>query len=230
TAGFKEIGGAGIILEQELVKIAKKYDMRVIGPNCLGLIGVNYNGSFAANTPKKGEIAMISQSGAMLTGMMDYSMDQAFGFSCNISLGNKADMDEVDFIEYLANDPNTKVILCYLESIEDGKKFLRVVSKVARKKPIIILKSGVSAAGARAASSHTGALAGSDIAYDLAFEKCGVLRANSIAELFDYGELFLYQPIPKKNSFAIGLTNLPGITIMAISISSGTSRTLLYDL
>ncbi len=214
TAGFKEIGGAGIAREQELVQIAKKYDMRVIGPNCLGFIGVNYNGSFAANTPKKGEIAMISQSGAMLTGMMDYSMDQAFGFSCNISLGNKADMDEVDFIEYLANDPNTKVILCYLESIEDGEKFLRVVPHAARKKPIIILKSGVSAAGARAASSHTGALAGSDIAYDLAFEKCGILRANSIAELFDYGEILLYQPLPKRNSFAI-VTNAGGPGIVA---------------
>ncbi|MHA1239254.1 MAG: acetate--CoA ligase family protein [Promethearchaeota archaeon] len=214
TAGFKEVGGAGIIREQELIQIAKKYGMRVIGPNCLGLIGVNYNGSFAANTPKKGEIAMISQSGAMLTGMMDYSMDQAFGFSYNISLGNKADMDEVDFIDYLADDPNTKVILCYLESIEDGEKFLRVVPKAARKKPIIILKSGVSAAGARAASSHTGALAGSDIAYDLAFEKCGVLRANSIAELFDYGEIILFQPIPKKNSFAI-ITNAGGPGIVA---------------
>ncbi|MHA1471949.1 MAG: acetate--CoA ligase family protein [Promethearchaeota archaeon] len=214
TAGFKEIGGAGIVREQELVQIAKKYDMRVIGPNCLGFIGVNYNGSFAANTPKKGGIAMISQSGAMLTGMMDYSMDQAFGFSCNISLGNKADMDEVDFIEYLTNDPNTKVILCYLESIENGDKFLQVVPKAARKKPIIILKSGVSAAGARAASSHTGALAGSDIAYDLAFEKCGVIRADSIAELFDYGEIFLYQPIPKKNSFAI-VTNAGGPGIVA---------------
>jgi len=214
TAGFKEIGGLGITREQELVQTAKKYNMRVIGPNCLGLIGINYNGSFAANTPKKGEIAMISQSGAMLTGMMDYSMDQAFGFSCNISLGNKADMDEVDFIEYLANDPNTKVILCYLESIEDGEKFLRVVPKAVRKKPIIILKSGVSAAGARAASSHTGALAGSDIAYDLAFKKCGVLRANSIADLFDYGEIFLYQPIPKKNSFAI-VTNAGGPGIVA---------------
>jgi len=214
TAGFKEIGGAGIVREQELVQIAKKYDMRVIGPNCLGFIGVNYNGSFAANTPKKGEIAMISQSGAMLTGMMDYSMDQSFGFSCNISLGNKADMDEVDFIEYLANDPNTKVILCYIESIEDGEKFLRVVPKATRKKPIVILKSGVSAAGARAASSHTGALAGSDIAYDLAFEKCGVIRADSIAELFDYGEIFLFQPIPKKNSFAI-VTNAGGPGIVA---------------
>ena len=214
TAGFKEIGGEGIKREQNLIKVAKKYGMRVIGPNCLGFIGVNYNGSFAANTPKEGEIAMISQSGAMLTGMMDYSMDQAFGFSCNISLGNKADTDEVDFIEYLAEDPSTKVILCYLESIENGEKFLEVVSKVARKKPIIILKSGVSAAGARAASSHTGALAGSDIAYELAFDKCGVLRADSIAELFDYGEILLFQPIPKENSFAI-ITNAGGPGIIA---------------
>ncbi len=214
TAGFKEIGGEGIKREQELIKIAKKHGMRIIGPNCLGFIGINYNGSFAANTPKKGEIAMISQSGAMLTGMMDYSMDQAFGFSCNISLGNKADLDEVDFIEYLAEDPNTKVILCYLESIENGNKFLEVVSKVARKKPIIILKSGVSAAGARAASSHTGALAGLDIAYELAFDKCGVLRANTIADLFDYGEIFLFQPIPKMNSFAI-VTNAGGPGIVA---------------
>jgi acetyl coenzyme A synthetase (ADP forming)-like protein len=214
TAGFKEIGGEGIKRELNLIKIANKYGMRIIGPNCLGFIGINYNGSFAANTPKEGEIAMISQSGALLTGMMDYSMDQAFGFSCNISLGNKADIDEVDFIEYLANDSNTKVILCYLESIENGIKFLEVVSGVARKKPIIILKSGVSAAGARAASSHTGALAGSDIAYDLAFDKCGVLRADSIADLFDYGEIFLFQPIPQKNSFAI-VTNAGGPGIVA---------------
>jgi len=214
TAGFKEIGDQGIKRELELIKVAKKYGMRIIGPNCLGFVGINYNGSFAANTPKKGEIAMISQSGAMLTGMMDYSMDQAFGFSCNISLGNKADLDEVDFIEYLADDPNTKVILCYLESIEKGKKFLEVVSRVARKKPIIILKSGVSIAGARAASSHTGALAGSDIAYELAFDKCGVLRADTIADLFDYGEILLFQPIPQQNSFAI-ITNAGGPGIVA---------------
>ena len=214
TAGFKEIGGEGVQRELELIEIAKKHNMRIIGPNCLGFIGINYNGSFAANTPKVGEIAMISQSGAMLTAMMDYSMDQAFGFSCNISLGNKADMDEVDFIEHLAHDSNTKVILCYLESIEDGKKFLEVVSRVSRKKPIIILKSGVSEAGARAASSHTGALAGSDIAYDLAFEKCGVLRASSIADLFDFGEILLFQPVPKRNSFAI-ITNAGGPGIVS---------------
>ncbi|UCC18634.1 MAG: acetate--CoA ligase family protein [Promethearchaeota archaeon] len=214
SAGFKEIGGEGVEREEELIKIGKKYNMRILGPNCLGFIGLNYNGSFAADTPKKGEIAMISQSGAMLTGMMDYSMTQAFGFSCNISLGNKADLGAVDFIEYLADDDNTKVILCYLESIKDGDKFLRILPKAARKKPIIILKSGVSEAGARAASSHTGALAGADIAYDLAFEKCGIIRAKTIEDLFDYGEIFLFQPVPQYNSFTI-ITNAGGPGIVA---------------
>ena len=214
TAGFKEVGVEGLKREKELVQIAKKYNMKIIGPNCLGFIGLNYNGSFASNTPKKGNIAMISQSGAFLTAFMDYSMEQPYGFSCNISLGNKADLDSTDFIEYLADDPDTKVILCYLESIENGSKFLEVVSKATRKKPIIILKSGVSEAGARAASSHTGALAGSDIAYELAFEKCGVLRAQTIEDLFDYGEIFLCQPIPRENSFAI-ITNAGGPGIVA---------------
>lgn len=214
SAGFKEIGGEGVEREEELIKIGIKYNMRILGPNCLGLINLTFNGSFAAETPKKGEIAMISQSGAMLTGMMDYSMTEAFGFSCNISLGNKADLGAVDFIEYLANDDKTKVILCYLESIKDGERFLKILPEATKKKPIVILKSGISEAGARAASSHTGALAGSDIAYDLAFEKCGVIRAKTIEDLFDYGEVFLYQPVPKENSFAI-ITNAGGPGIIA---------------
>ena len=214
SAGFREIGGEGVEREEKLIEISKKYNMRVLGPNCLGFIGLTYNGSFAADTPKKGGIAMISQSGAMLTGMLDYSMTQTFGFSCNISLGNKADLGAVDFIEYLADNNDTKVILCYLESIKDGKRFLEVLPEATRKKPIVILKSGVSEAGARAASSHTGALAGADIAYDLTFEKCGVIRAKTIEDLFDYGEVFLYQPVPKKNSFAI-ITNAGGPGIVA---------------
>ncbi len=212
--GFKEIGGKGVEREEHLIQIGKKYDMRILGPNCLGFIGLNYNGSFATETPKKGGIAMISQSGAMLTGMMDYSMTQAFGFSYNISLGNKADLGAVDFIEFLAEDENTSVILCYLESITNGQKFLEILPEATRKKPIVILKSGVSEAGARAASSHTGALAGADIAYDLAFEKCGVIRAKTIEDLFDYGEVFLYQPVPANNSFAI-ITNAGGPGIVA---------------
>jgi len=214
SAGFKEIGGEGVEREEELIKIGKKYNLRILGPNCLGFIGLNYNGSFAAETPKKGGIAMISQSGAMLTAMMDLSMNESYGFSCNISLGNKADLGAVDFIEYLANDQDTKVILCYLESIKDGNRFLEILPRATRKKPIIILKSGISEAGARAASSHTGALAGADIAYDLAFEKCGVIRAKTIEDLFDYGEVFLYQPIPKTNSFVI-ITNAGGPGIIA---------------
>ncbi len=214
SAGFKEIGGEGIKREEELVEISKKYNMRILGPNCLGFIGLNYNGSFAVDTPKKGGIAMISQSGAMLTAMMDYSMTQAFGFSCNISLGNKADLGAVDFIRYLADDDDTEVILCYLENINNGPEFLEILPIATRKKPIVILKSGVSEAGARAASSHTGALAGADIAYDLAFNKCGVIRAKTIEDLFDYGEVFLYQPVPKENSFAI-ITNAGGPGIVA---------------
>jgi acetyltransferase len=214
SAGFKEIGTEGAEREEKLIEIARKYNMRMLGPNCLGIIGLNYNGSFTGETPKKGNIAMISQSGAMLVGLIDISMNESYGFCCNISLGNKADLSAVDFIEYLADDDDAKVILCYLESIKDGERFLEVVPKAARKKPIIILKAGVSQAGARAASSHTGALAGSDRAYDLAFKKCGVIRANTIEDLFDYGEIFLSQPVPKKNSFAI-ITNAGGPGIVA---------------
>ncbi|MFX1374384.1 MAG: acetate--CoA ligase family protein [Promethearchaeota archaeon] len=214
SAGFKEIGGEGVEREEQLIKISKKYKMRILGPNCLGFIGLSYNGSFAAETPKKGGIAMISQSGAMLTAMMDASMMEPYGFSCCISLGNKADLGAVDFIDYLSNDDETKVILCYLESIKDGDRFLEVLPNATRKKPVIILKSGISVAGARAASSHTGALAGADIAYDLAFKKCGVIRARTIEDLFDFGEIFLYQPVPQKNSFAI-ITNAGGPGIVA---------------
>jgi acetyltransferase len=225
SAGFKEIGGEGAEREEQLKQVAKDYNMRVLGPNCLGFIGTYYNGSFAVDTPKKGNIAMISQSGAMLTGMMDYSMEQSYGFYCNISLGNKADLGAVDFIEYLADDENAKVVLCYLESIKDGDRFLEVVPRVAQKKPIIILKSGKSEAGARAASSHTGALAGSDKAYDLAFSKCGVIRAKTIEDLFDFGEIFLYQPIPKENSFAI-ITNAGGPGIVATDAFSSENLKL----
>ncbi|MBN1213815.1 MAG: acetate--CoA ligase family protein [Candidatus Lokiarchaeota archaeon] len=225
TAGFKEVGGEGVEREEKIIKLAKQYHMRIVGPNCLGFICRSYNGSFAHGTPKKGEIAMISQSGAMLTGMLDYSLGQSYGFSCNISLGNKADLGAVEFIEYLAEDDDTKVIICYLESINDGSRFLEVVPKAAKKKPIIILKSGISEAGARAASSHTGSLTGSDTAYDLAFEKSGVIRAKTIQDLFDYAEIFLYQPIPKKNSFAI-ITNAGGPGIVATDAFSNENLKL----
>ncbi len=208
TAGFKEIGGDGLERENNIVEIGKKYGMRILGPNCLGL-STNGNFSFSSFTPKRGKIGFLSQSGAMLTGLIDWAVDNDIGFSSFISLGNKCDVDEVDFIEYLAQDDETKVIAAYIESVKDGKKFFDVVSKATKLKPIIILKAGRSAAGAKAASSHTGALAGSDIAFDLAFKKAGVIRADTISDLFNYCMTFLIAPIPQGSNFVI-ITNAGG--------------------
>lgn len=208
TAGFKEIGGEGIIRENKIKEISKNYNMRILGPNCLGLI-TSGNFSFSSLSPKKGHIGMLSQSGAMMTGLLDWAVENDIGFSSFISLGNKADADEVDFIEYLAQDDQTKVIAAYIESVQDGDKFFRIVSEATKKKPVILLKSGRSAAGAKAASSHTGALAGSDIAFDLAFKKAGVIRADTISDLFNYCMTFLIAPIPQGDKFAI-ITNAGG--------------------
>lgn len=208
TAGFKEIGGEGVVRENRIREIAKQYNMRILGPNCLGLI-TDGNFSFSSLSPSKGHIGMLSQSGAMMTGLLDWAVEQNIGFSSFISLGNKCDADEVDFIEYLAQDEQTKVIAAYIESVQDGEKFFKVVSEATKKKPVILLKSGRSAAGAKAASSHTGALAGSDIAFDLAFNKAGVIRAETIADLFNYCMTFIIAPIPKGNKFAI-VTNAGG--------------------
>ncbi|MCF2139533.1 MAG: acetate--CoA ligase family protein [Candidatus Lokiarchaeota archaeon] len=208
TAGFKEIGGEGVTRENKIRELGKQYGMRILGPNCLGLI-TDGNFSFSSLTPKKGHIGMLSQSGAMMTGLLDWAVDNQIGFSSFISLGNKCDADEVDFIEYLAQDEQTKVIAAYIESVQDGEKFFKVVSEATKKKPVILLKSGRSAAGAKAASSHTGALAGSDIAFDLAFKKAGVIRAETISDLFNYCMTFIIAPIPQGDKFAI-ITNAGG--------------------
>ncbi len=213
TAGFKEVGPEGAKMEREISELAQKHGMRIIGPNCLGVI-TNANFSFASITPKKGSIAMLSQSGAMMTGLLDWAVEQDIGFSSFISLGNKCDVDEIDFIEYLAQDNDTKVIAGYIESITNGDKFFEVVSKATKKKPVILLKSGRSEHGAKAASSHTGALAGSDIAFDLAFEKAGVIRADTISELFNYALSFKMVPSPKGDKFSI-ITNAGGPGIVA---------------
>ncbi|HMF32819.1 MAG TPA: acetate--CoA ligase family protein [Candidatus Lokiarchaeia archaeon] len=214
TAGFKEIGGKGAEREKELVQICTDYNMRMLGPNCLGLITPVINATFAASSPKKGNIAFISQSGAMMTGILDWSANQPIGFSSFISIGNKANIDAVDLIEYLAGDAETAMILAYMEDTKDGVKFLEVVTQAAKEKPIIILKSGRSAAGAQAASSHTGSLAGSDIAYDLAFKRSGVLRAKTISDVFNYALVFSNLPLPKSSNFAI-VTNAGGPGIVA---------------
>lgn len=216
TAGFKETGREGAELEKEFLTICRQYNMRVLGPNCVGFIDTYtpVNATFLKGFPAKGGIAFISQSGAMLAAVLDWSIAAGIGYSKIFSMGNKADINEVDCISEAAEDPNTKVIICYLEDVACGPEFLRVLTEITRKKPVIILKSGTSQAGAQAASSHTGALAGSELAYDIAFKRCGVLRAGSMSELFDLATLFVNQPIPGGNRVAI-ITNAGGPGIIA---------------
>lgn len=216
SAGFKEIGKEGLELEKKLIEICEEYNIGILGPNCVGVMDTHtpINASFTAAAPVKGEIAFLSQSGAILLAILDWSTTAGLGYSKVVSLGNKANLSEIDFIEDAANDPYTKVILCYLEDIVDGPRFLKVAGEAARKKPVIILKSGVSQAGAQAASSHTGALAGSDLAYDTAFEQCGIIRATSMTELFELAIAFTKSPIPAGNRVAI-VTNSGGPGIIA---------------
>lgn len=216
TAGFKETGREGAELENKFISICRQYNMRLLGPNCVGFIDTYtpINATFLKGFPAKGGIAFISQSGAMLAAVLDWSLSAGIGYSKIFSMGNKADINEVDCISEAAEDPNTKVIICYIEDVAYGPEFLKVLTEVTRKKPVIILKSGTSQAGAQAASSHTGALAGSELAYDIAFKRCGVLRAGSMSELFDLATLFVNQPIPRGDRVAI-ITNAGGPGIIA---------------
>lgn len=216
TAGFKETGRDGLELERKLVNTCRNYNMRMLGPNCVGLMDTHtpINASFAAGFPLEGEIAFISQSGAMVLSILDWSYREGLGFSKFVSLGNKADLTEAHFIEDAAEDPNTKVILCYIEDVEDGPHFLEVARRAVRKKPVIILKSGTSQAGAQAASSHTGALAGSDLAYETAFKQCGIIRVREMSELFDLAVAFAKQPVPRGERVAV-VTNSGGPGIVA---------------
>ncbi|MFW9799361.1 MAG: acetate--CoA ligase alpha subunit [Candidatus Thorarchaeota archaeon] len=211
TAGFKEVGHEGEEAEKKLVELAEKYKMVLQGPNCLGIVNTfaPYNASFAAGTPEKGTIAFASQSGALMTGILDWSLMEKIGFSKFVSLGNKAHLDESDFIEAFGRDPDSTFILLYIESVMDGRRFMNVCRKIAPNKPIFVVKSGVSAAGARAASSHTGSLAGSDMAYTVAFKQCGVIRADSMSELFEVANVFDDCHLPAGNRVAI-VTNAGG--------------------
>ncbi|MCD6176088.1 MAG: acetate--CoA ligase family protein [Planctomycetes bacterium] len=216
TAGFKEIGKEGQKLEQQITQIAKHGGIRVIGPNCLGVIAPssNLNASFAGDLPKKGTIGYLSQSGALLAALLDIANAHGIGFSKLVSIGNKADIDELDLIEAFGKDPDTKVIAGYLENITDGNSFVEEAEKISHSKPIILIKSGSTAAGAKAASSHTGSLAGAETAYEAVFERSGVIRCNSIREQFDYAQAFANQPLPAGNSVVV-ITNAGGPGIMA---------------
>jgi acetyltransferase len=216
TAGFKEVGGEGVDREREIISIVRNSGMRMVGPNCLGVMNtkIKMNASFAAEMPPEGRVAFFSQSGALGVAIIDWALENNFGFSKFVSFGNKADLNETDFLEYFAKDPDTDVILGYIEDIVDGKKFLNIAKEVTKIKPVILIKSGATEAGARAASSHTGALAGSDRAFTEAFRKTGIIRVNGIQELFDTAEMFLSKKYPKGKRLLI-ITNAGGPGIIA---------------
>ncbi|MHA2092367.1 MAG: acetate--CoA ligase family protein, partial [Candidatus Kariarchaeaceae archaeon] len=188
TAGFKEIGGEGIDMENEIIRIAKSVNMRLVGPNCMGIMaswGTKVNATFAPRSPLPGRIGFISQSGALGVVILDHALQLGLGFSKFVSLGNKADINATDMIDNLGNDPNTDVILAYLESFSDPWNFSEIATKTSRKKPILLVKSGRTKAGARAASSHTGALATVETALTAALSSAGVVRVSSVKEMFD---------------------------------------------
>lgn len=221
SGGFKEVGGEGVKLEREVIEIARKYKIRVMGPNCLGV----YNPHTKLDTlflppekalrPKKGNIAFISQSGAMGVAFLDWLAMEEIGLSVFVSYGNKADIDEVDLLKYLMNDENTKVITMYLEEIAKGREFIEIAKKVSMKKPIVAIKAGRTEAGVKAASSHTGALAGKDEIVSAALKKAGIIRAYDTHELFDYARALAAGKIAFGENIAI-VTDGGGAGVMAV--------------
>jgi acetyl coenzyme A synthetase (ADP forming)-like protein len=226
SAGFKETGEQGKILEAKIKAIAKDYGVRIIGPNCIGIINtepkVSLNASFTKSMPKSGNIALVSQSGAICVAMLEYAKTRGIGFSKVFSLGNKADINENDILSVLENDASTKVILMYIEDLSNGREFIKIASRITGeledgdRKPILALKVGESIIGAKAIASHTGALAGSQEAYNAIFAQGGVLKVGTLEELFDYAVAFAYQPIPSSEGNMAVVSNAGGVaTIVA---------------
>ncbi|MBN2302290.1 MAG: acetate--CoA ligase family protein [Lentisphaerae bacterium] len=216
TAGFKEVGDAGMALEREIAQMCLSKGVRLLGPNCLGLINAHHrmNASFAKHMPLQGGISVVSQSGALCTAILDWAASRHLGLAKLVSVGNKADLSETDFLNALAEDDKTKVIVGYLESIGSGDEFMKAAENASSKKPVVVFKSGVTQAGGKAASSHTGSLAGADMAYGAAFSRSGIIRADTFESLFDYAMALAMQPLPKGNNVAI-ITNAGGPGIMA---------------
>lgn len=216
SAGGKEAGTKGQEIEAQIARYAREGGLRVIGPNCLGIICPqrNLNASFAGHMPYKGNLAFISQSGAICSAILDLSMQEGFGFSHFVSIGSMVDVDFGDLIDFLGADPQVSSILLYIESLTHVRKFMSAARAVSRSKPIIVLKSGRSPAGTKAAASHTGAMAGEDIVYDAAFMRAGIVRVDTIGELFDCAELMARQPRPTGTRLAV-ITNAGGPGVMA---------------
>ena len=216
SAGFKETGAEGAALEAALKDLCAAHGVRILGPNCLGLLNtsVHMNASFANVMPKAGNISFLTQSGALCTAMLDWANALDVGFAKVITIGNKADLDETEFLTVLRDDPATAVVVAYLESIDRGQAFLEAAAAASDSMPVIVFKSGVTDAGSKAASSHTGSLAGADVAYDAAFRRCGVIRARSFDQMLDYTLGFAGQPLAPGDGVGI-VTNAGGPGIMA---------------
>ena len=218
TAGFKEVSDEGEELERQLTAVASEADIVLVGPNCMGVFntdpGVMLNATFARRRPVRGPIGFISQSGAVGAAVLDYSAERRVGFSKFISIGNKSDVDENDALEAFADDDDVGVIALYLENFEDAVRFARICSEASRRKPVVVFKAGRSEAGARAASSHTGALAGSDAAVDALLDRCGAVRVDSIGELLSVTKFFSAPKRPRGSNLAL-ITNAGGPGVIA---------------
>ncbi|PSP38556.1 acetyl-CoA synthetase [Halobacteriales archaeon QH_2_66_30] len=224
TAGFSEAGAEGSARERELTQIARAHDLNLVGPNSLGILntGVGLNATFGPLDPDPGGISFMSQSGAFITAVLDWAADRNLGFKDIVSLGNKAVLDESDFVREWGDDPETDVILGYLEDVSDGPAFIEAAREVTEDTPVVVVKSGRTDEGASAAASHTGAIAGSDEAYDAAFEQSGVVRVHTVQELFDFASILAGQPLPDGDSVAI-VTNAGGPGVMTTD-AVGDSR------
>ncbi len=227
SAGFKETGPAGLELEEKIRVNARRGALRVIGPNCLGVMSplTGLNATFAVGMARPGNVAFISQSGALCTAVLDWSLREMVGFSCFISIGSMVDVGWGDLIDYLGDDPKTRSIVMYMESVGDARSFLSAAREVALTKPIIVIKAGRTEAAGRAASSHTGSLTGSDDVLEAAFRRGGVLRVNNISDLFDMAEVLAKQPRPKGPRLAI-ITNAGGLGVLATDALIGSGGEL----
>jgi len=227
TSGFREVGEKGVELERSLLQIARRAGIRILGPNCLGLMvpARKLNASFGGDLPAPGTIAYMSQSGSLLSAILDMANAEHIGFSKLISIGNKADIDEIDVIKALGGDDDTKVIAGYLETIGDGDAFVREAERISHEKPILLMKSGITGAGSRAASLHTGSLAGGQAAYECVFERAGVIRCASSKQQFDFARALANQPLPSGTQVAI-IANGGGPGIMAADATEREGLTL----
>ncbi len=238
SAGFRETGAEGLKIENKIVEICKSAGIRVVGPNCLGVINphkdVRLNASFSTRMPNQGNISFISQSGALCTAVLDFAADRGFGFSKFISIGNKADVNELDLLRYLHQDLHTEVIMIYMEELRHtGQEFIETVKEITsgdRPTPILVIKSGRTSAGAQAAASHTGSLAGTEGLYDAIFGEAGIIRVDTVVELFDYANAFAIKKFPTGNKIAI-VTNAggPGIVATDVTVTSGLELAKFSD-